>query len=83
MIINSHFEKLDLLTKYSKHSTGIISTIERTLRRKLNRLDKNQIVLDLIDHAEGTAEIYGYNYWEVSLYQGLAKSEQFVNSLYD
>lgn len=81
--INHHFERLDLLNKYENQSNGVISTTRRQLRRKAQRLGREDLRKDLIEEAESLKETFGINNWQACLIDALSKSEQFINSCFE
>lgn len=80
--IVNHYKKLDLLRKYALQSSGEIKKAIKILKRKNQRNKRNEendIQLDLEDISISEAEIYGVNFWKVSLYQAMGDNPQFID----
>ncbi|EKN63038.1 HNH endonuclease [Schinkia azotoformans] len=77
-VIEKHYNNLGLLSKYSLLSNGEIKKAISNLRRKYQRNGTFDIKLELTDHSDDEAEIYGVNYWKASLYQGMANSTSLI-----
>lgn len=76
-LIKSHYERLDLLTRFSDNSNKIISSLRSTVR-----MFRGIAILDIVKKMEEYCleqEIFlGYNHREIILYRALGSSEEFI-----
>lgn len=83
-IIEYHFERLDLLNRYSEAANDLLSELKRTVasdRRRNPNLSTADISQILMDDAIVDQNIYGINYWKSIARIVLANDQQYLNTL--
>lgn len=81
-LLQRHFEKLDLLSRYKTEAVSSYSEIENTLLSDLAEKDDVDACLEKLGQtAQRDAEEYGNNHWKVVLKLALAESEEYKNYL--
>ncbi|MFA9557822.1 HNH endonuclease [Evansella sp. AB-rgal1] len=78
-VVKNHYNNLGLLNKYSLLSNGEIKKAVRSLNKKYSRNGNFDIIQELKDQSDSEADIYGVNFWKVSLYQSMWSSPQMIN----
>lgn len=82
-IIKNHFDKLNLLEKYKKCSTEKLSEIINIIQS----LSSGFLVEDIRKFIEADykskLKLYGINYYETCIYEGVLNSPQFIDSHID
>lgn len=78
-VVMNHYYNLGLINKYSLLSKGEIKKAIRSLNKKYKRNGNFDIMQELKDHSDSEADIYGVNYWKVSLYQSMLSSPQMIS----
>lgn len=73
-LIENHYEKLDLLARFSDNSNVIISNLRSTIRVFGGREVKNKIEELCLD----LEPFLGYNHRQVVIYRALGLSEEFI-----
>lgn len=77
-LINSHFEKLDLVNEYESIAEEEISNIRQTILANLHL--NNERHLENLNMSLKTLEKkYGINYWKSALYRAILRNEDFLN----
>lgn len=78
-LIKSHYEKLDLLTRFKTKAISEYPEIDSSLHffSQLGDIDIDVFLTRLKKKAIEDAKSYGYNYWKVVLYLALADSDDY------
>lgn len=73
-LIENHYKRLDLLTRFRDNSNQIISTLRATIRAF-----KKEDIKDKIEEICSDLELtLGYNHRQIILYRALGSSEEFI-----
>ena len=75
--IESHYERLDLLKRFSDGSNNIISSLRSTIRAF--SIADVEVEKRVEDYCREQEPIIGYNHREIVLYRALSSSESFIN----
>jgi len=76
-LIESHYERLNLLTRFSDSSNKIISSLKSTIRM-FRGIDISDIVNRMEEYCLEQEVFLGYNHREIILYRALGSSEEFI-----
>lgn len=76
-LIKSHYEKLDLLTRFKTKAISEYPEIDSSLHFFSQLGDIDAFLTRLKKKAIEDAKSYGYNYWKVVLYLALADSDDY------
>ena len=83
-VIERHFERLDLISRYNQNIDLVISTIVGDISDNLsifgNVLTNDKIKALLLKKANRLSINYGNNYWEALINKTLAESEIFITN---
>lgn len=78
-IISSHYNKLELLKRFSENSYSIISELETEIKNYFKFLSLDTIKNIIKDSCGDIQKQRGFNYWKVVLKLELIESESFMN----
>ncbi|EWH07135.1 hypothetical protein AT00_05435 [Pseudoalteromonas lipolytica SCSIO 04301] len=79
-LISSHYEKLDLLARFSRNSSDIISSLRAVIR---SYKDTDINIEDKInEQCDEMGMFLGYNHRKVVIYRELASSEDFIKQCF-
>ena len=76
-LIKSHYERLDLLTRFSDNSNKIINDIRTTIK-VFGGTQIPDIVSKMEEYCLEQGPFLGYNHRQVVLYRALGSSEEFI-----
>lgn len=79
--IRSHFEQLELLSRFAKAAPVIFSEVTAELAEIVALEGTAAASQLLIAKAQQTIESHSPNYWKVPLYQAMAASQDFLDSI--
>lgn len=81
-LIETHYEKLELLQRFKENSDLIISEIDNQFRAfSSSSLGINDIAKIIIDKSEEDKKMYGFNYWKSILTISLVLNPNYLKSI--
>ncbi|KQS93144.1 hypothetical protein [Chryseobacterium sp. Leaf394] len=80
-LIESHYERLHLLKRFSDNGDKVISPLRNQIKPYLKLLDLNEIKSMSIETSNLNRTVFGFNYWESILELSLINNSDFINSL--
>lgn len=81
-LIVSHYEKLNLLKRFSENSNSTVTELKNLVSSQKIYLDLNQIVEVVMDKTTRDKMMFGYNYWKPILEQELVNSNIFMDRIF-
>ncbi|OCB73176.1 hypothetical protein B0A79_15350 [Flavobacterium piscis] len=80
-IIQSHYNKLHLLERFSRNSDKVITPLQNKIRPFINIISIEEIIKMAIQSANLNRNIFGMNYWESILELALINNDDFLWTL--
>lgn len=80
-IIDRHFNRLNLLDRFGKHSNTVVTDIVDSLSPSIHILSLAEASQHLIDEANASKVSFGNNYWKAILKETLASNVQFLSNI--
>jgi hypothetical protein len=78
-LINNHYTKLDLLTRFNENSYNVVSELVSSINETKEHLELS-VVKDILEsQCEKEKLIYGHNFWKIILKLALINDENFMS----
>lgn len=77
-LIENHYDKLDLLTRFRENSDIVISELDTQIRAsvKINSID--QIKSTIIEECNANKQLLGHNHWKLVLKMAIIECDDFM-----
>ncbi|BDU23402.1 hypothetical protein [Flavobacterium sp. GSB-24] len=80
-LIESHYNRLHLLERFSRNSDKVITPLQNKIKPYIDHLSMEEIIAMTTQTANLNRNVFGMNYWESILELALISNENFIRSL--
>jgi hypothetical protein len=78
-IIETHYDKLNLLERFSVNIHEVITSVENTINSFIDKLSLEEIIDSIIEKSNLDRIAFGYNYWKSILEIELMSSDEYLS----
>lgn len=80
-LIESHYNRLRLLKRFSDNNDMVIPTLQNKIRPYIGKMPLQEIINTTINSTQLNQNLFGFNYWQSILELELMRNIHFINSL--